>query len=133
MRRKYRFADRASAEAAQAESADIAGINSAAINAILAGNVRWLEGNHGDMSWGDDGAFYRFAAIPRRFETLILVQFHCPATGQAAHAAVYHESWLQEEIDRFAGINHQDQLQRGYRDGLYALRQLVNDLNKEAA
>jgi len=123
-RRKYQFRTRQAAEDAARHCADGRDLNSVAFNAAITGQIKWL----GNETFGDGAnGHYRFGVIPRFAETIIVVVFYCPATGQSPHACAYHEEWLQAEIDRWAGSMPDDKLQRQYREGLYAVRQLVND------
>ena len=127
-KRKYRFSTREQAEQAEREQSYAANRNSVAFNAALNGNIQWLERDYGDSS-----AFYRFGAIVRKFSEYVIVQFHCPSTGQSTHAAVYELDWLSEEIERYSRFIPGDKLGLSYREGLYEIRRLINDAVSAAA
>ena len=140
MKRKYQFRTREGAEQAARElqlQRDNAII---ALNAVLHGTVKhvhdqWDKGATIPQQFGNEDGYYTFAVVPRMAGCVVIVTYHCPKTGQKPHTAVYWESWVQEEIDRFqiAMPNDNTDVSYAYREGLYHLRRLVSDCNNCAA
>lgn len=125
-RRKFRHGTREQAESAVDHFSHNNSRNVAALNGVINGNVQWLP-----KKYGDQHGYYKFGIVPRRYETILLVTYYCPATGQLPHTATYDEEWLDEEIGRRQLLGFTDKQATGYREGMYDLRRFVNDNRKE--
>ncbi len=124
-RRRWTYTTREAAETAAREIGQQRDLSSTALNAILHGEIRTVEGQFGDAA-----SYYTFAVAPRRFFNVVLVTFYGAGTNQRPHTAAYSEEWLDDEISRYAAYTPSDDLARQYREGLYRTRALVNELNQ---
>jgi hypothetical protein len=124
MRRKWTYTTREAAETAAREIGQQRDQLSVALNAVLHGESRNVDG-----IFGTEGSYYTFSLVPRYCGHVVIVTFFCPSTGQRPHTAAYAEEWVNEEIKRWTICPPTDELGRRYREGLYALRGLVNEAN----
>ena len=126
-RKKWQYSTREAAESAAREFGLHRDHSAIALNAAINGTILRLP-----RQYGDEGAYYTFGLVPRLSMPIVVVTFHCPQTGQQSHSAVYPETWLNEEIQRWANWPADD-LQRAYREGLYDLRVFLHEQCANAA
>ena len=122
-RRKWTYKTREAAELAAANFERQGNASATALNAAVSGSIRWLE-----VDYGTSGSFYRFGVVPRKHYMLVVVVYHCPATGQQPHASAWDEDRLDLEIEQYRRVVPSSHEQREYRDGLVAVRQFAQDM-----
>lgn len=125
MNAKYQYRTRQAAEAAANEIGGQRDRLQFALNAVLNGTVRWIDGKFGDQE-----SYYQFGIVPRR-SSLIWIQTHyCPATGQAPSTVSNSEETLQEHINALAALPPEDAEGRSFREGLHAVRRMMEEIYK---
>lgn len=126
-RRKYKFADRETAEAEEARQRLNADALLLGLNAVLNGEVVWLPKWYGSRK----GSQYHFGYVHRSNGSYVLVRHRCCHTSQKDYTICAFETWLDDQIDAYRRVPPADAEARSYRDGLCCLREAIFSSYKE--
>ena len=115
-RRKYKFRDRAAAEAAYTEQERLNDYYRLALEAVIAGRAEWIRGDNYDGAVVD---------ADRADGGVAAVVWHARGLGldQRPSVTVYPTEELGEVIEKLGHSAPTDDLGREYRDLFYTLRQ----------